>query len=168
MEPAFERLRAAGLYEGTLLDLVVRLKYREEERLASLLGDRMAEVVRDSEPPFDLILPVPLHISRLRERGYNQAALLARRIGKNLEAPVDLFLLRKDRATPAQATLHVDERRKNLRGAFRVEEASKIVGRSILLVDDVATTGTTLNEAARVLKRAGAARVEAVVAARAV
>jgi ComF family protein len=165
--PAFEGLHAAGLYEGLLLDLVVRLKYRGEERLGLFLGDRMARAL-SGKAAFDLILPVPLHVSRLRERGFNQAALLARRIGKRAGAAVKLSLLRKTRPTPPQATLHVDERRKNLKGAFRLETEEAVRGKKIVLVDDVATTGATLNEAARVLKKAGAERVEAIVAARAV
>jgi ComF family protein len=164
--PAFDRLQAAGLYEGLLLDLVVRLKYRSEERLASFLGRRMADAL-PTDGNFDLILPVPLHVSRLRERGFNQSVLLARRVGKWIGVKADLLLLRKDRPTPPQATLHVEERRKNLRGAFRLEDAARVRGKTVLLVDDVATTGATLNEAARVLKKAGAERVEAIVAARA-
>lgn len=163
--PAFECLHASGVYEGLLLDLVVRLKYRGEERLAAFLGERMAASVVGKTP--DLILPVPLHVARLRERGFNQAVLLARRIGKRLGVATDARLLRKTRPTPPQATLKIDERRKNLKGAFRLEDPSQVSGWSVLLVDDVATTGATLHEAARVLKQAGAARVEALVAARA-
>jgi ComF family protein len=163
--PAFDRLRASGRYEGLLLDLVVRLKYRGEERLADLLGDRMAETA-ESRP--DLILPIPLHAARLRERGFNQAVLLARRISRRRNVPMDSFFLKKTRPTPPQATLKIGERRRNLRGAFELADPSRVAGRSVLLVDDVATTGATLHEAASVLKAAGAASVEALVAARAV
>lgn len=167
MDPQFERLLASGVYEGFLHDLVVRLKYRKEERLAVLLGRRMAETL-GSKPSYDVILPVPLHAARLRERGFNQSVLLARRVGKALGIPVDAFVLRKVKATPAQATLSLGERMGNLKGAFQVEKASSVRGKSVLLVDDVATSGATLNEAARVLKKAGAKSVEAVVAARAI
>jgi len=166
-EPSFEKLHAAGLYEGLLLDLVVRLKYRGEERLGSLLGERMAGVLKDTESGIDLIVPVPLHAARLRERGFNQATLLARRIGKEWGKEVDPFLLKKVRATPAQATLSREERRKNIKGAFLVADEARIAGKKILLVDDVATTGATLNEAAKILKKSGATGVEAAVAARA-
>jgi ComF family protein len=165
--PSFERLSAAGLYEGFLLDLIVRLKYRGEERLAELLGRRMSEALPGEGGPFDFLIPVPLHVSRLRERGFNQAVLLAKVLQKTTRAPVDPFLLKKDRPTPPQATLKLEERKRNVRGVFRVAEPARVEGRSLLLVDDVATTGATLDEAARVLKRAGAKRVEAVVAARA-
>ncbi|HEX5038473.1 MAG TPA: ComF family protein [bacterium] len=164
--PAFEKIYAAGLYEDFLLDLVVRLKYRGEERLARLLGDRMATALKDA-PSFDVILPVPLHAARLRERGFNQAVLLARRIGKKRGTEVDPFLLKKVRETPAQATLARDERKKNVKGAFLVADAARIAGKRVLLVDDVATTGATLNEAAKILITSGAAGVEAAVAARA-
>lgn len=167
-EPAFDRLRATGLYEGLLLDLIVRLKYRGEERLASFLGDRMADILPLESPCFDLVLPVPLHITRLRGRGFNQALLLARRVGRRLGVAVDPFILCKIRPTSPQATLRLDERRKNLRGAFSLRGREVVRGKTVLLVDDVATTGTTLNEAGRVLKQAGVERVEAIVAARAV
>jgi ComF family protein len=166
--PSFEKIHAAGLYEGLLLDLVVRLKYRGEERLGRLLGDRMAGVLKEAVPHVDLILPVPLHAARLRERGFNQAVLLARRIGKKWGKEVDPFLLKKVRPTPAQATLARDERRKNVKKAFLVADAERVAGKRILLVDDVATTGATLNEAAKILIQSGAASVAAAVVARAV
>lgn len=165
--PAFEKIHAAGLYEGLLLDLVVRLKYRGEERLGRLLGHRLGGVLKDVSG-IDLVVPVPLHLSRLRERGFNQAALLAKRVGKKLGCEVDNFLLKKIRETPAQASLDREERRKNVKGAFLVADAKRISGKRILLVDDVATTGATLNEAAKILRKSGAACVEAAVAARAV
>lgn len=165
--PGFERIYAAGLYEGNLHDLVVRLKYQGEERLAVFLGKRMADALSEEER-FDWILPVPLHISRLRERGFNQAVLLGRTLGRSKRIPMAVDCLKKVRSTPPQATLKKEERRKNLRGVFALQDAGRFKGKSILLVDDVATTGETLREAARVLKRAGAGRVVAVVAARAI
>ncbi|HSA59699.1 MAG TPA: ComF family protein [bacterium] len=163
--PAFDRLRASGRYEGLLLELVVRLKYRGEEKLAGLLGDRMAGSTAFGG--VDLLLPIPLHAGRLRERGFNQAVLLARRLSRRTGLPMNPFLLRKVRPTPAQATLSVEERRKNLRGVFQLKEPGRVAGLHVMLVDDVATSGATLHEAARALKQAGAERVEAVVAARA-
>jgi ComF family protein len=109
-----------------------------------------------------------LHAARLRERGFNQAVLLARRIGKKLACEVDPHLLKKTKATPAQALLARDERKKNVKGAFLIADAKRVMGKRILLVDDVATTGATLNEAAKILVKSGAAGVEAAVAARAV
>lgn len=164
--PDFDRLHAAGLYEGSLHDLVVRLKYQGEERLAVFLG-RQISLALEAYEDFDLIVPIPLHVDRLRERGFNQAVLLARNLGRMKKIPVTTEALKKIRPTPPQMTLKKEERRKNLRGVFEVPDERRVRGRSILLVDDVATTGETLREASRVLKEAGAKRVEAAVAARA-
>lgn len=159
------RVYAAGLYRGLLHDLVIRLKYRREERLARFLADRMAGAL-DPESVYDLVLPIPLHIHRLRERGFNQALLLARRIGKGRRIPVDPFVLDKKWDTPSQARLPADERRKNLKGAFQLRDCAPVKGKKILIVDDVYTTGATIETAARLLVKAGAEAVEAVVAAR--
>lgn len=163
------RVFAAGLYKGILHDLIVRMKYGKEERLAAYLGRRMAchVAVGAGQPrPYDLIIPIPLHVGRLRERGFNQALLLAWEIGKVLEVEVDPFLMVKKRATPPQAALAGDERRKNLRGVFDLKDPAAVEDKRILLVDDVYTTGATIEEASRVLLAAGALRVEAVVLAR--
>jgi ComF family protein len=141
------------------------MKYRREERLASYLGRRMAQA--ESSRPYDLIVPIPLHKNRLRERGFNQALLLAREIGKAWKTEVDPFLLVKARPTPPQAALKGEERRKNLRGAFEVRRPERIEGKRVLLVDDVCTTGATLEEAFRTILKAGAQEVEALVLARA-
>ena len=159
------RVCAAGIYRGLLHDLVIRLKYRKEERLAWLLGDRMTEML-DPETAYDLILPVPLHSKRLKERGFNQALLLARRIGKRRGILVDPFLLEKRRMTPSQAGLSADGRRKNLKDAFELRDSDKVKGKKILIVDDVYTTGTTIEAAARLLLKAGAEEITALVAAR--
>lgn len=161
-----DRVHAAGLYRGLLEDLIVRLKYRKEERLAVFLGDRMAEALAP-EASFDVVLPVPLHLKRLRERGFNQAAWLACRVAKRRQAPVNPFVLEKIQATRPQAELSGTERRTNLRSAFRVADPAAVDGKRILLVDDVYTTGATVEAAARVLKKAGAEGIEVLVAARA-
>lgn len=159
---------AAGVYKGFVHDLIVRLKYRGEERLSSFLGRRMAEKVSRT---YDVIVPIPLHRKRLRERGYNQSLLLARSVGKVLKTDVDPFVLVKTRETPSQMGLKGEERRINLKKAFglrREEWKDKIEGKTILLVDDVCTTGTTLDEASKALLSQGAKRVEGLVLARAV
>lgn len=159
------RVFAAGLYSGLLHDLIVRLKYRYEERLASYLGRRMAETM---EGDYDLILPVPLYRSRLRERGFNQALLLAREVAKKIRVEVDPFLLTKHRSTLPQAALRGEERRKNLKNAFALSESGKVKDKKLLLVDDVYTTGATLEAVSEVLLEAGASEVEGLVLARAV
>ena len=115
----------------------------------------------------DLIVPVPLHIRRLRERGFNQALLLARELSKQTGIPCEQRSLRKIKDTPFQTALKGRERRKNLKAAFRVKKTEEIEGKSVLLVDDVYTTGTTVNECARTLLEAGAATVGVLTLARA-
>lgn len=127
----------------------------------------MAEHGRRLLPPrgYDLIVPVPLHRDRLRERGYNQSALLARQIGRFWNVPVDCADLKKVRSTPPQVTLARKERALNVCGAFSWE-GKPIKGQQVLLVDDVMTSGSTINECARVLKQAGAVLVDALALAR--
>ena len=166
-ERSCAQVHATALYEGVLLNLIQRLKYHREERLAHFLGQRMGRDFCSRENDFDLIVPAPLYRDRLRERGYNQALLLAREVGCHLKKPVEAFVLSRARAAPPQTTLKGDERRKNLKGAFLVRCPKKVEEKRILLVDDVYTTGTTVEEASRTLLKAGAARVEALVLARA-
>jgi ComF family protein len=116
----------------------------------------------------DLLVPVSLHVKRLRERGFNQAHLLIRRWAKEEEIPFDGRALSRDRWTEPQTSLSRTERQKNIRGAFSVRHSEQIKGRKILLVDDVYTTGATVNECARVLMKAGAQRVDVLTLARAV
>ncbi len=112
------------------------------------------------------IMPVPLHPRRVRERGYNQSLLLAEGIAKSLGAEIDFLSLRRTRYTKPQTELGSEERSRNVRRAFSVHNRDKVKGKSILLVDDVATTGSTLNECARVLRKAGCREVFCLVLAR--
>ena len=113
-------------------------------------------------------MPVPLHPRRLRTRGYNQAALLSKFLGSRAGIPVAYELLTRARETRPQTRLSREQRLANVRGAFLVADAEAVSGRRILLVDDVFTTGTTLDECALALKRAGAARIAALTVARSV
>lgn len=163
----FDTARAVGSYEGVLRKTVHEFKYRGRSMLAAPLGRLMAEQGSRllALRCYDLLAPVPLHVRRLRERGYNQAGMLANVIGKAWGIPVNLTALRKRRSTAAQTELTADERRKNIRGAFFWAGAS-LAEKSVLLVDDVYTSGATADECARVLKRAGAARVDVFTLAR--
>jgi ComF family protein len=116
----------------------------------------------------DLIIPVPLHPKRLRWRGFNQSALLARQISRMYGIPMDPFVLRREHETAPQTQLVEDERRRNVRGAFALHRDRSVDGKSILLVDDVYTSGATVNECSRVLRRSGAKEVFVVTLARAV
>ena len=173
-----DRLWAASLYEHTkneslIHDLVTRLKFSGEESIVPKLFE--GDVSYLGLPPvsdehrYDLILPLPLSLKRLRERGYNQSWLLAQKIADILKTPANPWMLEKVRDTKPQTLVSVEERRQHLRGAFVISKKHEksIGGKSVLLVDDVYTTGSTMEEAAKILKRAGAVSVEGWVLARA-
>lgn len=117
-------------------------------------------------PEYDLLIPVPLHASRLRWRGFNQSLLLTKDLASSWAMPLDPFVLRRCRSTPPQVGLDERARRRNVRGAFAVADRASVKGRAILLVDDVFTTGATVNECAVTLRRAGARCVDVLVLAR--
>jgi len=159
--PVFDAARALGLYlagPGKLNPLaraVRALKYRGHRGVAASFGHAMAERL---VPPSDgIVVPVPLHRARLRERGYDQAALLARALARRAGLPIALRGLVRRRATVSQAELDAEARRANLRGAFVATVAPG--GRPVVLVDDVLTTGATADACARALRAAGAGAV---------
>ena len=142
------------------------MKYRRRLDLARTLGLLMAKHIKSSSKDVDLIIPIPLHRSRLRSRGYNQALELARPIAKNLALPLNYKSLVRTRKTKSQTKLSIDARRKNIRDAFAVID-NKVVGKKIALVDDVFTTGLTAEAATQTLRKAGATSVELWILARA-
>jgi ComF family protein len=144
------------------------LKYAGRSHLARSLGPLLASYAASWLGRGDglLVMPVPLHPGRLRERGFNQSLLLARHVASRLEADLDYLSLRRIRFTQPQTRLTGDERKKNVRRAFGVNAKTGLKGRSVLLTDDVATTGSTLNECARALKKAGVKEVYCLVLAR--
>ena len=154
-------------YEGLVRELVQRFKYGRDQSLMRPLGDLMLGALSDPRlegKKFDAIVPVPLHAVREREREFNQAALLAQRLASHLRLPV-IQCLKRTQATLPQAGFDRSHRLKNLEGAFEIK--GKVTeGASLLLVDDVTTTGTTLNACAEVLMEAGAGEVCAVTVAR--
>lgn len=161
--PHFERTISLFRYDFPADRIVHALKYGHQLAVAKWCGQRLAERLDPSE--FDLILPLPLHPERLRQRGFNQSAEIARELGKCLFLKADRSIVLRTRATPPQAELPHKERRKNVRGAF--ECRADLTGKRVLLIDDVLTTGATANECARVLKLHGAASVTVAVIARA-
>lgn len=154
-------------YEGLVRELIQRFKYGRDQSLMRPLGDLMFGALSDPRlegKKFDAIVPVPLHPLREREREFNQAALLAKSLGIHLHLPV-LHCLKRTHATLPQAGFDRSHRLKNLEGAFEIRKSVE-EGASLLLVDDVTTTGTTLNACAAVLSEAGAGEVCAVTVAR--
>lgn len=165
----FAIARAVGLYEDTLLTAIHLFKYRGRIGIGKILGNIMADFavgIWDMKV-FSMIMPVPLHRKRLRERGFNQAVILARRIAKRFSLPLDFLTLRREFFTEPQVGLGYEERSVNVRGAFTVRKAERTTGKRILLVDDVYTTGSTLTECARTLLDAGADSVAVLTLARA-
>jgi ComF family protein len=168
-EGHFTKARALAHYEGLMAAVLARFKYRGHSRLARPLGDLLAEY---REPDFSfadyrLVIPVPLHPRRLRQRGFNQSLLLARRIGRRHSLPLDFTALRRIRPTLPQTELSAAERQKNIRGAFAVSNPRAVDGNAVLLVDDVFTTGATVEECAKALLKSGAGRVDVLTLARA-
>jgi ComF family protein len=164
---AFAKNRSVGIYDGVLADAVKSLKYRSRMSVAKRLGRMMAAVaLADPEmKDADVIVPVPMHRVRLRERGFNQALLLSLEIANEMDRAVLEGCLLRTRYTKQQARLARKRRRGNVTGAFKVLDANSIRGRRILLVDDVTTTGATLEECAACLREAGAAAVYCLTAA---
>lgn len=165
--PAFARARAALVYVRTAIDLVHALKYKGRLELAGPLGRLLRQTYEDGwhGEPVELVVPVPLHPARLRERGFNQAEVLVRRWGDG-GPPIATDTLRRTRATAPQFGLGRAAREDNLRGAIDVCRPAAVAGRRVLLVDDVLTTGATVNECARRLRAVGAAQVEVLTLAR--
>ena len=164
--PAFDRAENYSLYSGGVRKLVHLLKYEGIEPLAKPLAKRLW-LSLDGGIEADLLVPVPMYWARRWTRRVNQTDLLARRLSGLSGIRFDRRALSRTRATPPQAGLSWDGRKKNLRGAFRVNKPAQVAGLRIAVVDDVMTTGTTLSECARALKAAGAESVVALTIARA-
>jgi ComF family protein len=165
---AFTTVFRLGRYADDLGRAVLEIKHEHGERLAFALGDLVAEVNRSTilewNPRF--VVPIPHHWRRWFARGYNSAEALAERVAKRLKLPLRLDVLRRVRYTPPQSSLVPSERRVNMRGAFAAKARKQLVGATVLLVDDVLTTGSTCHHAAKALKAAGAEKVIVAVVAR--
>jgi len=172
VDPPFERAVAYGSYDGELRDLIHLLKFQQVRPAAAVLGRMLAETIANLEQAMPVgtifssrivVIPVPLHRRKQAQRGFNQAETIARGALKQLSRPKRFDLctgvLARRRETGSQIGLTRHQRRENMRGAFTVTDPTRILHGNIILVDDVYTTGTTASECARVLRRAGAARV---------
>jgi ComF family protein len=155
--PSWDEAKSPLAYGFPVDKLVQRFKFEGDLATGRLLGGLLADYLAAGAHKPDCIVPVPLHPSRLKERGFNQAVELARPLSKRLKVKIRLDLCARTRATEVQSKLDAAERRKNLKGAFAVRES--VQGMHLALLDDVVTTGTTMEELSRVLRDAGARRI---------
>lgn len=153
--PPFIQAISAYIYEGILHDAICAFKFNGRVHLAKRLGALIADAAL-FDAKAQLIMPVPLHITRLRQRGFNQSLLLSREVGAALSIPIDYDSLHRIRPTDAQSGLNAADRRLNVKGAFIVARPEVVKDKRILLIDDVLTTAATVREAATMLKTAGA------------
>lgn len=171
---SFRRARACAAYAaaaeeaGPLERVLHRYKYVRDLSLAEPLGDLFGEWCPLRPCDYDLVVPVPLHIERLRWRGFNQAQLLAEKLVRRHGGLVDPFVVERVRPTIPQVGLNAADRRHNVVGAFRVCKPQRVLRRRVLVVDDVYTSGATTGECSRALRRSGASAVDVLVLARAV
>ena len=167
-KPYFSCARAIFSYDDAILNAIYQFKYKSNISVGEILADFMGGF---SFPDIDFadysfIIPVPLHIKRLRERGFNQSLILARAIGEKHQISVDFSLLKRHKFTLTQTGSNKKERKQNIKGAFEVTDKKKIAGKSIILIDDVYTTGATVNECAKTLLKAGAQKISVLTLAR--
>jgi len=163
--PRIDGIRAVGFLEGSLQTAIHRFKYSNVRPLAVPLGKLASEYLEKNHLPVQTIVPVPLHSRRLRDRGYNQAELLAEQIGSAMGMRVVSDVLLRVRSTIPQVGLKADQRRKNVKGAFQCAGTS-LKGQDVLLVDDVCTTGATLEACSIALRESGVRNVWGLVLAR--
>ena len=168
--PPFTRHRSGARYGGIAKDIILLYKYRGFEVLSGVLADFLIRSLGREEDLWsgvEAVIPVPLHPAKERSRGFNQARLLAKRLARQKNIPLMKRRLVKVRPTAAQTSLKARERETNLKGAFQVKRGAGLEGKIVLLVDDVYTTGSTIRECSRALKKAGVKEVRAVTVARA-
>ena len=151
--PRWQGLRAPLVYGPPVRNWLWQLKFDGAQHFARTLCEEITPLLRDEQPLPEVLLPVPLHRARLRERGFNQALLIARQFGSALDLPIDATALRRTRATASQSGLSAAQRIDNLRGAFAWQSGNDY--RHVALVDDIVTTGATADAICRVLHAAG-------------
>ena len=162
--PSFNATTALFTYDFPVNKLLQHYKYKEMLHLSRIFGTLLSTKLTNKMQHIDIIIPMPMHPTRLKERGFNQALEIARLVAKNLHIPMNYKACQRIKLTPPQASLPLKSRIKNIRGAFKCTE--NIQGKHIAIIDDVMTSGASLNELAKTLKQAGAAHVECWVIAR--
>jgi len=167
--PSFETARSATLYTGVVRERIHQLKFGGQLHWVPPLVELLAETIEKQCPwGVEAVIPVPLHVKRLKQRGFNQSGLMARMLGHTLRLPVHFGALIRQNWTEPQTRLNRHDRLTNVKGAFRVKNPGAVRDRAILLIDDVFTTGTTVAECAATLKKARASEVHILTVARAV
>lgn len=166
----FDGARNFAIYQGSLVRAILLLKFEQIEPLGAWFAERLAEVVSKESDRLaaDVVVPVPLHRQRERERGYNQASLISQPLARRLRLPHKAFLLMRTKARPDKRILTLEERWESVRGAFATRPGSQVDNLRVLLIDDVLTTGATLDACARALREAGAKSVVGLTVARAI
>jgi ComF family protein len=167
---AFDKARSYAVYADAMVRAILLLKYEQIEPLGAWFAERLVQMVNAAGDGLaaDVVVPVPLHRQREKERGYNQAALVSKPLAKRLRLPHKAVLLMRTRARPDKQILSLEERWESVRGAFATRPGSQVDNQRVLLVDDVLTTGATLDACARALRDAGAKSVIGLTVARAV
>lgn len=164
----FERALAYGVYQDTLIKIIHEFKFNNKPYIAKYLACKLGKLI-DSECDLrgaDLIVSVPLHRNKEKKRGYNQSYLLAKELSRMMRIKLSKDALCKIRDTESQSVKSMKERRRNIKGSFVVKNEREIKGKSVILVDDVLTTGSTVNECSRILRHAGAKKVYVITVAR--
>ena len=165
---SFDKARSIAIYEGNIRDLVISFKYEGKLNRGYSLLDIIISNFPEDLDEFDCIVPVPLHIAKLRSREYNQSVILAQGIAKHMGVQCNLFDLKRIRDTRPQIEItNETERVRNVKGAFSVTKENRFKGKSVLLVDDVFTTGSTSDECSKMLLKSGAYKVQVLTLARA-
>jgi ComF family protein len=154
--PPFTRARFFGTYEGVLRQAIYHLKFFGKKRLSRPLAHFLAPLVPDD---CDTLIPVPIHTNRLRQRQFNQSAMIAKELSKLCGVPMTWDSLLKIKETRPQVGLHAHQRRENVKGSFGIEKAGAIKNKNVLLIDDVITTGATVRECSQVLKKSGSWKI---------
>lgn len=159
--PEYDSARSVASYQGTMRELIHKLKYQDRHELTTLLATWLIQFGKTQLTNADLIIPIPLHRWRLWQRRFNQSTLLSKRISEITNIPVDWESFQRSKKTSPQVGLSSKQRRLNVAGAFNVPKhrLNHIENKTIILIDDVVTTGTTVNSAAKTLKKAGASEI---------
>ncbi len=157
-QPPFDHIFALCAYQKPITAMILRLKFHQQLVNAKILGELMAERLKSCPKP-ECLIPVPLHINRLKERGFNQALEIARPISKRLEIPIDFHSIKRIRHTEAQAQTPANKRKQNIKGAFSITREFK-PKKHVAIIDDVVTTGSTVSELAKVLHRHGIEKID--------